>query len=303
MYIFLWKEMILMIFLMSKRVFLNVMCPLTPKSVLLNANYYIADCKSPSKVNDAEPDTYFDEEEQKWVKKSKPKTIEATQFNIKYGLGCLNQSAYVTSLLSDGVDPEHAVYERMIQRMYSLNTMQEIYEDLYLSPRKGNGVLFIIYYSDEYIINFGHLTAEFLAYNFGEDITFVDPTYRSYVKGQSIYKANKERAKFVESQLREASMFVGFKAALKRVENGDDVLTCIEGLTEHLASFTFNDCIQLYNILWPNDPLPRGNYTVEQLKDLIITRAVDNARFMGKNKDSEQNNQRLSVIDIYNPGY
>ena len=291
-----------MIFLMSKRVFLNVMCPLTPKSVLLNANYYIADCKSPSKVND-ETDTYFDEIEQRWIQKSKPRTLEATQFNIKYGLGCLNQSAYVTSLMSDGVDPEAAVCKKIIERMYSLNTMQEIFEDLYLAQRKGNGVLFVIYYSDEYIINFGHLTAEFLAYNFGEDITFVDPTYRSYVKGQSVYKGDKERAKFVEDQLREASMFVGYKAALKKIENGEDIITCIEGLTEHMKSFTFNDCVQLYNILWPNDPLPRGNYTVEQLKDLIITRSVDHARYIAKNKDSEPSNPRLSVIDIYNPGY
>ena len=287
---------------MSKRVFLNVMCPLTPKSVLLNANYYIADCKSPSKVND-ETDTYFDEIEQRWIQKSKPRTIEATQFNIKYGLGCLNQSSYVTSLMSDGVDPEADVCKRIIERMYSLNTMQEIFEDLYLAQRKGNGVLFVIYYSDEYIINFGHLTAEFLAYNFGEDITFVDPTYRSYVKGQSVYKGDKERAKFVEAQLREASMFVGYKAALKKVANGEDIIECIEGLTEHMKSFTFNDCVQLYNILWPNDPLPRGNYTVEQLKDLIITRSVDHARYMAKNEDSEPSNPRLSVIDIYNPGY
>ena len=287
---------------MSKRVFLNVMCPLTPKSVLLNANYYIADCKSPSKVND-ETDTYFDEIEQRWIQKSKPRTIEATQFNIKYGLGCLNQSSYVTSLMSDGVDPEADVCKRIIERMYSLNTMQEIFEDLYLAQRKGNGVLFVIYYSDEYIINFGHLTAEFLAYNFGEDITFVDPTYRSYVKGQSVYKGDKERAKFVEAQLREASMFVGYKAALKKIENGEDIITCIEGLTEHMKSFTFNDCVQLYNILWPNDPLPRGNYTVEQLKDLIITRSVDNVRYMAKNEDSEPSNPRLRVIDIYNPGY
>lgn len=278
------------------------MCPLTPKSVLLNANYYIADCKSPSKVND-ETDTYFDEIEQRWIQKSKPRTIEATQFNIKYGLGCLNQSSYVTSLMSDGVDPEADVCKRIIERMYSLNTMQEIFEDLYLAQRKGNGVLFVIYYSDEYIINFGHLTAEFLAYNFGEDITFVDPTYRSYVKGQSVYKGDKERAKFVEAQLREASMFVGYKAALKKIENGEDIITCIEGLTEHMKSFTFNDCVQLYNILWPNDPLPRGNYTVEQLKDLIITRSVDNVRYMAKNEDSEPSNPRLSVIDIYNPGY
>ena len=283
------------------------MCPLTSKNVLLNANYYIADCRRPSIIDDSTDDVVWNKEEQRWERKKSNEIKKATQYNIKYGKsGILDVGPYVTSLLSDGIDSPAALEKRIWDYLHSFNIMRSVYEEIYLAPRKGNGLLFIIYYSDEIIINEGRLVAQFLADNFGEDIIFVDPTYRSYVKGQSKYVGNKENAKRVEKDIRETSMFVGFKAIMKAAIKKGDVLEYISDLQSYMATYSFKDVIDLYNILWPNDPLPAGNYTTEEIKDLIIERCLDSSRTMPNILDEapkQQNNGRFNLTEIYYPNY
>ena len=288
---------------MSKRTFLNVMCPLMEKNVLLNANYYIADCRSPSKVNtDDLKDVYYDEIEGKWKEKESTNGMKsASMYNVKYGTGCLNPEPYVTSFLTDGIDDPVLIEKRIVERMRSYINMRSIYEEIYLSPKRGNGILFIIYYSEEGIVNQGHIVAKFLADNFGEDVTFVDPVYRPYVVGQSVYKANPEWFKIVERDLRDTSMLMAFKATYKNAMNNGDVVECISNLTNHMATFKFADAIHLYELLWPGDPLPPGNYTTEQIKELIIQRSIDNNRLA--HDTSNKSNSRLSIIERYNPHY
>lgn len=290
-----------MIFLMSKRVFLNVMCPKMDKNVLLNANYYIADCRSPNRVNsDDLKDVYYDEIEGKWKEKEKTETKTASRFNIKYGSNCLNVEPYVTSFLTDGIDDPVLIEKRILERLLSYVNMRNIYDEIYLSPKRGNGILFIIYYSEESIVNQGRIVAKFLADNFGEDVTFVDPLYRPYVSGQTLYKADLERFKIVERDLRDTSMLMSFRATYKNAMNTGDVLECVSNLSNHMATFKFADAIHLYELLWPNDPLPKGNYTTEQIKDLIIQRAIDNNR-LSHEPPQTNNGNRINVIERYNP--
>lgn len=288
-----------MIFLTSKRCFLNVLCQLMDKDTILNANYYIADCRSPNRVADKIEDDYeYDETLGRWVKRpvesDNSGMKSATQYLVKYGTGCINPGPQVVDLLSSGADPRE-FYDRIHDILMNKNIMVNIYEEIYASPKRGNGVLFIIYYVDENIVNWGGIIAAHLAEYFGEDITFVDPKYRPMVKGQLVYPGNKEKALRVEHDLKEYMILSGFISSVK--QSPGMMEEAVTNMTSHMADYKFEDAIKLYELLFPHDPLPRGNYTTEQIKEIIIERVIDSKIYLGTDDDNR------SVVDRYRGGY
>jgi hypothetical protein len=43
----------------------------------------------------------------------------------------------------------------------------------------------------------------------------------------------------------------------------------IANIRNRIAAQNWASLIHTYNLLWPNDPLPQGNYSEEQLKEII----------------------------------
>lgn len=279
----------------SKRVFLNIICPLFDRNSLLNANYYIADCPEPDRPGD-HPVSYFDYNEDGNLVTSEEQVIEqpygvksASIFNIQYGNNCLNPGPYITTFLTDNHGNPN-IEERWIKELMSYPTMADVQEQLYLTERRGNGILFIIYYKDENIINFGGIVAEYLADNFGEDVTFVDAKYRPYVKGQYLYKGNMVNARKVAKSLNEANTLFGF---LNTVTTSCGVESAVSNMTVYLQAYNIQDLIRLYNLLWPDDKLPQAYYTIEQLKEIIIDRMLDSGTV-----GSQVRQSRLNVIEF-----
>lgn len=262
-----------MIFMMSKRVFLNVMCPLMDKTVLLNANYYIADVTSPNRVSDSIDCFEYDESGtlKRVDKSSGMKT--ASVYNVQYGDGVLNAEQLIMEYMAFATR-DMSCEQRFINTLSEYSSMKAIYEQIYAPRRRGNGILMIIFCNDDNVINFGHIIATHLAYNFGEDIRFLDPQYRSYVKGQSEYKGNAERAKVVLHDLENAMFVMNFINCLSYV-SGEEA---VNNMTVYMSAFTTRDAIRLYEMLFPNDPLPAGNYKCEDVKEIIMTRALESYR-------------------------
>lgn len=286
-----------MIFMMSKRVYLNYMCPLMDKDVLLNANYYIADVRSPNRIRDSvQPENEYELVNGEWVcKADKPVVKKATTYNIQYGSDCLNPAPYVTTLLNDSRD--HRPFDvRMIETLSAFHNMRSIYEEIYMPTRRGNGLLFILYFDDDNIKTFGHIIAQHLALCFGEDVTFVDPKVRPYVRGQYQYPAkNPEYAAKVKHDLKEYIMYVDF---LQSVNQCGDIEGSVNNMTTYLLKHEFKDLTRLYEILWPDDPLPPDNYTCDDVREIIVSKMVDCS---GRINVNNQNINRLNVLEIYNP--
>lgn len=284
-----------MIFLLSKRVFLNVICPLTKKETLLNATYYIADCLSPDRAYDHINDFDYDEDGNLYESpiKSQIGIKSPSIYNVRYGNNCLNPGPFITTFLTDNKRPSE-IEDRWMNVLTSYSTMADVQEQLYLIPRRGNGILFIIYHRDENIINFGGMISEYLAKNFGEDVTFVDPRYRPYVKGQYLYKGDIINARKVGRNIQEAKMLMGF---LQCATNSYGVDESFANMSVYLQAFNMVDLIKLYNLLWPNEPLPPSNYSVSDLKEIIMGKVVESGQ-VGSNVS---NPNRLNVIESYDP--
>lgn len=283
-----------MIFLSSKRVFLNKICPKTDKRVLLNANYYIADCPSPDRPGDHVSDFDIDEDGNYIERPKQPSGIKsASQFNVIYGNGCLNPGPYITTFLSENGDIRE-IQEKLYKSLMQYSTMSDVHDQVFTPARRGNGILFIIYYRDENIINFGGMIARYLADNFGEKITFVDPQFRDEVKGQFQYEPDIENARRVFRCINESKMLIGFLTAARQSVGIDEG---IANMTVYLQAFNIQDLIMLYNLLWPNEPLPQNVYLPEQIKEIIIGKMISSGQI-------NVNQSRLNVIEYYNPdGY
>lgn len=289
-----------MIFVMSKRVYLNVVCQSMTKDVLLNANYYIADRTTPDRVREAVHGTFKcingqwyntdDLEESQHIKK-------ATVFNIRYGTGCLNPGPYVTSFLVHDNETEQDFLKRMKETLTTFNNMRQIMEEIYLPARRGNGILFMIFMNDDNIINFGDMICQHLVDYFGEPITFLDPKYRPNIRGKEHYECNNiEFVQRVTKDLRDSIQVADFLAAVSQTQDFSDPST---NVTEFLAGVdSVKDLIHLYELLWPDDPLPRGKYSRASVIEIINAKILDSKSTFAQSKQN-----RLNVIEVYDPEY
>ena len=280
-----------MIFLVSKRVFLNVVCPLSKKEDLLNANYYIADCASPDRTSDyIGQDMLYDDNGTLYQCNNSEMgsgMIHASKYNVKYGSSTLNPTPYITTFISSTGNMDEI---RSKYYAYLMEYMCNVQDQIYINDRKGNGMLFVIYYQEDNIINFGDLIAHYLAENFGEDVTFIDPTYRNYVKGQSLYKGNIVNARYIYKNLSDARMLFGFMQAST---NSFGIDEGVHNMNNFLLAFNMDQLIRLYQLLWPDDKLPPNRYTISDMKEIIIGKMLQYA-------PPHPSNPRLSILE-FNP--
>ena len=138
-----------------------------------------------------------------------------------------------------------------------------------------------MYNCDETIIRYGHLICQYLSHNFGCDIIFVDAQYRQRdLVGQPNYVGNKANAEKIIKEIRDFDIKSKF---LQMVQGGVRIDNTANNLTTWLAQFDFHNLVYIYNLLWPDDPLPPDNYTVERMIQIIISASISS---FGERKQS-----------------
>lgn len=262
----------------SKRCYLNILTQLMDLTTLLNANYYIADIHAPDGSVNIMERMMFNEYGQLVVENGIDSSTHVPsaigRYNVKYGNGELDPTPFLTSLLM-GLGSEEVFVdptERIIDHLNKTETMIATYNFLFRNELRGNGLQILIFNDDSVVENFVWLICEYLAKNFGCDITFIDPQYRPNVKGMVQYVGDKIFAEKTIKDLRDAQLLIDFNNAITQASTGD----CINNLTTYLTSFDAHQIVYLYNLLFPNDPLPPDNYTVDHIKQIIIGRVSQN---------------------------
>lgn len=157
--------------------------------------------------------------------------------------------------------------DRFIHHLNSTDTLISTYDFLFEHPLKGNGLQILIFSDDSIIPEYVHVVCGYLAQNFGCDITYIDPQYRPNVKGHAEYKGDKVFAMKNIKDIRDAKLILDFNAAISQ-SSGE----AMSNLTVFLNSFDANQIVYLYNLLFPDDPLPPGNYSSHHIKQIIIGR-------------------------------
>lgn len=257
--------------LCSKRVFLNVLTQLWTRELLLNANYYILDPTfvSPSRklvANGDKFETFNDSVTQTAF-------AGASGYHIHYIEGnLLNPSVYETTLLqSDGNATEADVYRMVINELNKDSTRWGIHSSLFEKEPGGNKIQICIYNRDSTIADYGNLICQYLAYNFGCDIVFLDYMCKDNIQGQLFYQGNKENAVRTISYLRDYNLIEDFKQNLTT----SSFTSRSSNIQVWLRHVEWDQLLHLYGLLFPNDPLPPGEYTDEMLKKIIVGKCTE----------------------------
>lgn len=254
---------------LSKRSFLNILTQLWTPDKLLYANYYMADQKGFSSATMTD-NVSFDAQGQLVVNNllSGATSVSMGQYSIKYG-SCLDPAPQCVEYIMgdmDGLTPE----ERFIDYLNQPDTFMQVYEFLFKSQLEGNGIQILMYSDFENLMRFGDIICQYLSQNFGVDIVFLDAQYNPKCKGSVQYIGNKELGQKTFKDVRDYELLYQFNMALTQ----SAATNSEANLRVWLSCFSFNDIMYLYSLLFPNDPLPPGNYSIEHITELIIYRAM-----------------------------
>jgi hypothetical protein len=251
----------------SKRCFLNVMTQMCDAEVLLNAMYYIGDVNTPQDFSSISQSIGYSEDGQIIAQPTFGSSI--SRYVIEYMSDLLSPTPYVTTLLSGIGSFTGDCMKDYINHLNKTETLLDVYSKMIKPELRGNGLQILIFVDEENVKRFAHIVCEYLAHNFGLDISFVDPIYRPNVIGRAEYHGDKAFAMQNIKDLRDAQLILNFNTAIS-MSCGDS--TC-SNLTAFLCSMnTVPELIYLYNLLFPNDPLPPDNYNVARLRDIIVGR-------------------------------
>lgn len=257
----------------SLRCYLNILTQIMTRDQLLDAQYYIADKIPKVRVDDL---PYLDRDiDGNYESKEIPGVEQASPFCVAYATEKvnLNIQSLLTSFdididkISKSKDPLDRYYARITDESF----MMAMYANVISNIKKDK--LFIMIFMDEATVRYGaDIVCNILSDAFGQDVTFIDPQYRPYVRGRVTYVGNKPKAEQVILDIKRKIRIGAFMAALAQsnVESNKNNMDALLVAYENIE-----DTIDLYNSLWPDDPLPSGNYTNADVKELIIRRAID----------------------------
>lgn len=261
----------------SKRCFLNVLTQLWPAERLLNANYYIGDQKATNgyvHVNDAVDLDEFGQ----IVRNSSVK--ETSSFGGCYYIHystCLDPEPFrvdTSLIIGTGLDTTISSEERFINNLNQPETFLNVYQFLFKYPLEGNGIQVLMINDEQNITRFGHIICQYLSINFGTDIIFIDPKFRKDCRGFEQYTGNRELGLKTIKDIRDYELLYNFDQSI----NMSSYTGSLENIMAFLSGYNFNELMYLYNLLYPNDPIPPGNYTEAHIREILIARATANLR-------------------------
>lgn len=292
------KGVIVMI-VTSKRCFLNVLTQLWPAERLLKANYYVGDRKSKNANVKVADQITFDEFGRPKVVSSQTNDSEmfATPYNIKYS-NCLDPTPHsAETIMGESDDGYSTAEERFIENhLNNPETMLTVYNFLFKDQLQSSNIQILMFEDDRMLWRFGHIICQYLSMNFGVDIVFIDPQFKSGCRGFANYTGDRERGKQMITNFRNYDMLINFNTALTCTE----AYSSVSNLTTHLTKYdTAEKIMLLYNLLFPEDPLPPGNYSIGHIKEIIIDRCTRSINFVRGN-DVLKNNGLLYWDDVIN---
>ena len=132
--------------------------------------------------------------------------------------------------------------------------------------------MIVIINNEEHVRIFGHTICDFLSQYLGEDIEFVDAQMRpQLVPGYQRYQGNKAFAEKVLRDQRDYALLTEFMGCATTMGFNES----IQNLSTMLSIMDPPQLMHLYELAFPNDPLPQGNYTTDHIKKVLIGKASD----------------------------
>lgn len=256
----------------SMRCYLNILTQLMTKENLLNAQYYICDKTGVTVYNQ---DYNYSMEDGMYMTTLNNPIDRASEYLVEYASSASNLSIekWMTSLDID-IDKISKSKDPLARYYTYINTkelMLSLYQKAISKIRKDK--LFIFIFMDEMTVRYcGDMVCELLSQKFGQDVTFIDPQYRPYVRGRLSYVGNKQQSEKIIEELKHTAQIAGYMAAVSNaVYDNESTSNIVQFLT---AFESVEELINFHNLLWPHDDLPKGTYTRADVEEIIIQKTL-----------------------------
>lgn len=258
--------------LCSKICFLNVLTQLLSTKQLVEATYYVPDSTSLEMKRGLNMNLVsqvkFNEYGQIVKQNIDDSKVNGTVSSVEIHSYCpsLDPLAFTTSLL-DGTDNFATPADRYVASLKKDSTLQAIYEWIIKQPpQNGNGERIIVYEHYQSLWEFGHIIAEYLSTYFGFDIIYLDRIYNQYIRGEKKYFGNTENVKKTIQICQDRELVTAVTKSMSGTVGYDEDLN---NLSVFLGCLKWNKLKRLYELLFPNEPLPVGNYTETRLREIL----------------------------------
>jgi hypothetical protein len=158
------------------------------------------------------------------------------------------------------------------EKLLCNDSLANTYNFLYANKDKGNGLRIMIFVNES-CVPYIHIVCEYVSELFGEDITFVDKQYRGNIPGQFQYTGNKYKASQILKEIMDYKMLRDVQDISNNYQYGFGGSTNLEVF---FSGMSVPKLFYMYERIFPNEPLPVGNYTKEHMIH-IITRKLMHA--------------------------
>ena len=250
----------------SKRAFLNILTQLMDVNTLLNANYYIADQTTRNGLAQLSDNITMNEDGCYTINSVVTSSPTLNPYHILYNGDTLSPVAIMSQLLLDNTGK--SVESMFKQQLMNNDSLTHVYDFLYKDKPKGNGLRILMFVNDS-TVPYIHIVCEYIAEFFGEDITFIDKQYRNDIIGQVQYQGNKQKALQVFQEIRDYQLMKSIIDIASNYQYGFNDDTNIETF---FSSMDVPQMFYTYEKLFPNEPLPVGNYTKDHIQHIIISK-------------------------------
>ena len=275
--------------LCSKIAFLNVLTQLMDYDTLLGSTYYTPDAGIMAQsrgraVNLGE--TYkFDEATGALVQETTNLSGSTmTQFNIYSYCPTLDPLVFSNHIAFDvaGANTQEEIFINSLKQDESLLAVYKWF--VKQVPDNDASMRILMYENHKTLWKYGAIIADYMSSMFGFDVIYIDRIYNPNIPGNKMYSGNAENAKQLIEYLSKKEIeeqFNNVNTLFGSGELGSD--EPLNNLNTLLYDKNFPELLRIYQTLFPNEPLPAGNYTESRMREIITGKLIDRNRHIFEN--------------------
>lgn len=274
--------------LCSKIAFLNVLTQLMDYDTLLGSTYYTPDAGIMAQsrgraVNLGE--TYkFDASGSLVQETTNLSGSTMTQFNIYSYCPTLDPLVFSNHISFDiaGANTQEEIFINSLKKDDSLLAVYKWF--VKQVPDNDASMRILMYENHKTLWKYGAIIADYMSSMFGFDVIYIDRIYNPHIPGNKMYSGNAENAKRLIEYLSKKEIeeqFNNVNTLFGSGELGSD--EPLNNLNTLLFDKNFPELLRIYQTLFPNEPLPAGNYTETRMREIITGKLIERNRYVFAN--------------------
>ena len=264
--------------LCSKIAFLNVLTQLMDYDTLLGSTYYTPDAGIMAQsrgraVNLGE--TYKFDASGSLVQET-TNLSAMTQFNIYSYCPTLDPLVFSNHISFDiaGANTQEEIFVNSLKTDDSLLAVYKWF--VKQVPDNDASMRILLYENHKTLWRYGAIIADYMSSMFGFDVIYIDRIYNPHIPGNKMYSGNAENAKRLIEYLSKKEIedqFNNVNTLFGSGELGSD--EPLNNLNTLLFDKNFPELLRIYQTLFPNEPLPAGNYTETRMREIITGKLIE----------------------------